>query len=111
MGKWELRNAPSVSHRKLFKIFLIVAWLFPPIGLIAPMGVNYLDYEKNRSKWIGAAIGFALGVLDFTFIVLSFDVFHLPALAVVFFTWHFGGALGFGLLYNTAGKNDFDDKS
>ena len=109
MGRWVLRKAEPVPNKKLFKIFLIVAWLFPPIGLIAPMGVNYLDDQKNKSKWLGALIGFILGVIDFVFIVLSFDVFHLPILAVVFFIWHFGGSLSFGIVYPTQNKSDGGD--
>ena len=70
-------------------------------GLLAPMGINYFNEAKNKNKWLGALIGFALGVFDFTVIVLSFDVFHLPALAGIFFVWHFGGILGFGLMYKT----------
>ncbi len=101
MGRWTLRKAPPVPNKKLFKVFLIVAWLFPPIGLIAPMGVDYLDDQKNKSKWFGALIGFVLGVIDFVLIVLSFDVFRLPILAVVLFIWHFGGALIFGIVYPT----------
>ena len=108
MGKWVLREAKPESSRKLFKTFLLVAWFFPPIGLIAPMGVNYLDDQKNKSKWLGALIGFLLGVVDFVFIILSFDVFRLPILAVVFFVWHFGGALCFGLFYPT--KKDLENE-
>ena len=109
MGRWVLGKAKPVQNKKLFKVFLIVAWLFPPIGLIAPMGVNYLNDQKNKSKWIGALIGFILGVIDFVFIVLSFDVFHLPILAVAFFIWHFGGALIFGIVYPIQNESDSED--
>ncbi len=106
MGKWVLREAKPATDKKLFKTFLIVAWLFPPIGLIAPMGVNYLDGQKNKAKWLGALVGFLLGVIDFVFIILSFDVFHLPILAALFFIWHFVGALCFGLFYKSDTEKD-----
>ncbi len=110
MGKWVRREVKPCSAKKLFKSYLMSSLIFGLILIFGAMSVDYLDDDKNGKKWKGCLIGCAIWLFDIVLMILSFDVFKIPALAYAVICWHFCGIVCFGIFFKT-GSTDTRERN